>query len=266
MYDLEIEPRQYPIHIRRGQVGHAMLEEYYTALMNGLSWLSAVANAKNVFLKYLSAVAVDDHEYIQMLVDLKNLMMTYFEYYKSDRFRILAVEKTYMAPMYDDIYFGLILDLLIEKTTGSHRGEIEIWDHKFVNNFKSDDDLRLDGQQPKYIMTAQLNGLPVKRAIFNQIRYRKMKDPKPEDLFRRSPLISTQEAINTVWSEATDAAIEINDDKAPIRRTLSYSACKFCFFKRVCMAELAGEPVDTMLKTEYKKRHSPLKDWMLTNG
>ncbi len=266
MYGMQIEPREYPIHIRRGEVGHSVLEQYYLYRKAGLNHTESLHFANEVILLELSETDPEDYETINMLADLSKLMAQYFIYYENDQFNIISVEKMISAPLIEDIDFGLYVDLIVEITTGPHRGEIVIWDHKFVNNFKSNDDLKLDGQQPKYVKTAQLNGIPVKRSIFNQIRYRKMKDPKPEDLFRRSPLISSKKAISTIWNESTTAAVEIAANTHPIRRTLSYSACKFCFFKDLCMTELAGEPVETMLKTNYKTRQRPLKEWMLSNN
>lgn len=265
MYNHGIEPRMYPLHIRRGEVGHAILEKYYTLRMQNFTHYEAVHEANKILLGYLGTAEPDDYQYVEMLADLSKLMAAYFDHYSLDTFKVLAVEEVIVAPMTSKIHFGLILDLMIEIITGPYRGDVEIWDHKFVNNFKSDDDLKLNGQQPKYIKTAQLNGIPIKRAVFNQIRYRKMKDPKATDLFRRSPLISTQQAIETVWEEATDTAVEIYNNSRTLKRTLSYSACKNCFFKDICMAELAGEPVETMRKTNYKPRSRPLKDWMLSN-
>lgn len=270
MYNQELEPTQYSIAVRRGVAGHAVFETYYLSRQNNMSHRAAVDDAMDTLYSIIGSSDPDDIEHTQMLAHLSWLMLKYFDYYSDDTFKVLAVENVFAAPIANDVNFGMYLDVLIERTTGEYRGSIDLLDHKFVNNFKTPQDLKLDAQQPKYIKVTRLNDINVRQAIFNQIRYRKMKDPSPTDLFRRSPLLSTKQAIETVWQEAGDTAVDlylekINDD-FNTRRTLSYSACKYCFFKDLCMAELAGEDTTIMRNTQFQKRKRPLKDWMLSNA
>lgn len=275
MYAEELEPRVYPLHIRRGIVGHKVLETYYKARQEGETHQSAVNLAMATLIGIIGQTDPDDIEESLMLGELSRLLIKYFEFYADDQFKVLAVEATYSAPLVPnpgyDLHFGQILDVVIELTTGPYRGYVNIIDHKFVNNFMSPDELRLNGQQPKYIQTARLNDLPIKDAIFNQIRYRKMKDPKPTDLFRRSPLLSNDIAIRTVWHETKETAIEIYEEHEGIRqvnhrRRQSYSACKWCWFKDLCMSELAGQDTTIMRNAQFQKRRRPLKDWMLSHA
>lgn len=265
MYGDHLEPKQYSLSIRRGTAGHQVLQTYYIARMSGLDHKSAVSEAMDTIYETIRESDPDDYDNAKMLAHLTWLMIKYFEYYQADKFKILAVETLFTAPLINDIEFGMYLDVLIEHTTGEYRGYVDIWDHKFVNNFKSNDDLRLDGQQPKYMKVAKLNNLPIRNAIFNQIRYRSMKNPQYTDLFRRSPLLSSAQAIDTIWSETKQTAIDITEHNIPFRRVLNYSACKNCFFKDLCMTELAGEDTTLMRQSQYQARTSPLKDWMLSN-
>jgi hypothetical protein len=266
MYNQNLEPRKYSIPIQRGIAGHKVLETYYLARYAGESHDVAVNEAMNRLYFIVAESDPDDIEHTQMLAHLSWLLTKYFECYKDDKFKVISVEGVYSAPLINDIYFGMILDVVIELTTGPFCGQYEIWDHKFVHNFMSVDDLRLNGQQPKYIKVARLNNLPIRQAIFNQIRYRKMKNPVPADLFRRSPLMSSDTAIEQVWRDTqTVGQIIMHDNSEPVR-ALNYSACKFCFFKDLCMTELAGEPTEIMRKVQYQKRISPMKDWMLSNA
>lgn len=266
MYNQEIEPRKYSIPIQRGLAGHKVLERYYLSRQIGESHNTATNFAMEALYKIIAESDPDDIEHTQMLAHLSWLLIKYFENYEDDKFRVISVEKMYHAPLIDDIYFGMILDVVIELTTGAFRGQYEIWDHKFVHNFMTVDDLRLNGQQPKYIKVAKLNNLPVRQAVFNQIRYRKMKNPSPSDLFRRSPLMSSDKAIEQVWKDTQTVGQIIKHNNSEPVRVLNYSACKFCFFKDICMAELAGESTEIMRRVQYKKRDSPMKDWMLSNA
>lgn len=272
MYIDELEPRVYSLHIRRGVAGHAVLESYYKCRKVNWNHAASVDYAMDTLREIIKNSDPDDFEHTKMLAQLSTLMNKYFEYYSNDQFKILAVEEVFTAPMVmGSIEFGMYLDVLVEHTSGGFRGSVDLLDHKFVNNFKTPDELRLDAQQPKYIKVTRLNGVQVRQAIFNQIRYRSMKDPKPEDLFRRSPLMSTRQAIDTVWEEATETAVDIYNEhirptEAITRRRQSYTACKYCSFKDLCMAELAGEDTTIMRQMGFQKRSRPLKDWMLSNA
>lgn len=279
MYDEELEPVNYPLHIKRGVAGHKVLETYYLARQRGEDHASAVSAAMSTLVGIIGAVDPEDIEAQKMLGHLSWLLIEYFKFYEFDQFRVLAVETTYSAKFYPpgtwphdkDLNFGVILDVVLERTTGFFRGYVDIVDHKFVNNFLSTDELRLNAQQPKYWKVAQLNDLPIKDAIFNQIRYRAMKDPKPTDLFRRSPLLSSETAINTVWEEARETAVDIYEEEEGIkkpnrRRRQTYSNCKYCFFKDLCMAELNGQDTTIMRNAQFQQRTRPLKDWMLSNA
>jgi hypothetical protein len=273
MYTEELEPIIYPLHIRRGIAGHKVLETYYLARQQGLDHASAVQEAMATLIGIIGQADPEDIDEQHMLGHLSWLLIEYFKFYEDDKFKVISVETAYSAP-FNGIYqisFGMILDVVVEMTTGAFRGYYNIMDHKFVNNFLSPDDLRLNAQQPKYHKVAQLNGMPVKDAIFNQIRYRKMKYPSGTDLFRRSPLLSNSTAIGTVWKEAQQTAVDIYEEETGgrlpnRRRRQSYSNCKYCFFKDLCMAELNGQDTTVMRKAQYQKRSRPLKDWMLSNA
>jgi len=274
MYNQEIEPRKYPLHIQRGTIGHEVLAQYYSYLKDNLNHTAARDFAQDHFVLLVTQSDPNDTERTIMLGELWTTLMQYFDFYQDDstKYKILDVEQLITAEIGPDITFGLYADVIVEHLTGQYRGSVDIWDHKFVTNFKSPEDLRLDAQQPKYIKAAQLSGLPVRAVEFNQIRHRKMKNPSPSDLFRRAPLLSSKTMIENIWKEAGETATDIYLDKIAdtqflsTRRTLSYSACKFCFFKDLCMAELGEEPTEIMRQVQYQKRKRPLKDWMLTNG
>lgn len=271
MYLEELEPAEYSLHIRRGVVGHAILQAYYTARMEGSSHLYAIDVAMDTLYDIIQKSDPDDFEHTKMISHLSKLLIKYFQRYEHDTYKILAVETMLTAPMIDEeIIFGLYADVLAEHTTGEFRGYVDIIDHKFVNNFKSPTELRTDAQQPKYKKTADLNGMPIRNAIFNQIRYRSMKDPSNDDLFRRSPLMLSKTGVDTVWQEAVETATDISQEKITgvhnTRRRQTHGNCKYCFFVDLCMAELAGEDTTIMRQTQFQKRKRPLKDWMLSNA
>lgn len=265
-YNHSLQPRSYGIALTRGIIGHQVLEEYYRALLNGCSPDEASDTAQAKFALYIQQFIVanpTEFDKIEMLSDLMRLMKRYFTFYRdNDNFTVLAVEETYIAPMTTGISYGMKLDVLIQMLSGLYRGETVIMDHKFLYNFKSDDELSIDGQLPKYIKTvAESSGLHVTRGVFNQVRYRELKSPDPEAIFRRTWVKPKREAKDQIWQEQLEASVEIVQNPRPPRRTLSPLVCKNCYFLQICRAELNGEPTETMKKIDYKPLVDRYLDW-----
>lgn len=266
MYDEEIGPKFLPNPLYRGVVGHTALEAYYLVLMEGGTVDQALAAGLDVIRKELTKVVTETpgaYDRIELLAQLDAVLRAYAAYYRVEPFKVLAVEKIYTAPIVvDELAYGLVLDLLIELTTGQFRGDIEVVDHKFVYNFKTSDELELNAQLPKYIKATRDNGIPVARGMFNQIRYRMLKDPDPKKIFMRVPARTSKAAIETIWAEQRDTAIEIANNPAPPRRLLVDHVCKTCFYRQLCKAEMIGQDTTTMRDTLFQKRERPLKNIM----
>lgn len=267
-YNHGLQPRSYGLALTRGIIGHEVLEAYYNMIMAGSSVDDAKHRSLGVldeFILNFSANNLTEYDKIMMLTQLRQLIEKYIDFYgqDGDDFNILAVEKVYTAPVDDDIAYGMKLDMLIEITSGVHRGEIVIMDHKFLYNFKSDEELSIDGQLPKYIRTVagSREGIPVTRGIFNQLRYRELKNPDPEAIFRRTWVKPTRQAKEQIWQEQVDASIEIVHNPRPPRRTLSPLVCKNCYFLQICRADLNGEPTETIKKVDYKPLVDRYLDW-----
>lgn len=256
-FHLGIEPKPDLLSpaLYRGITGHAALEAYYTALMHGSKVDEAKHLAVDVISKELLRVTKEtpeEFERIILLTELKALIELYVEFYRGDTFKVIAVEKEYQAPIMETILYGMKLDLLIQHQTGPYRGDYELMDHKFVYNFKSVAELELDGQAPKYIKTLKKNGIPVGKARFNQIRYRKMKSPKMTDIFSRVPARLFPYKTEAIWEEQRKAAVEITYNPAEPRRTLTVISCRGCYFDEICNADLMGQNTDNLRATRYQ--------------
>lgn len=255
-----------PKHIKdsyyRGSMGHQALDVYYQNLKHGSSVNDAMGAATNVIRKELTRVTKEEPEStsrIRILIQLSSLITDYADHYKVEPFRVLETEKTYTAPITENIEFGLILDLLVEFTAGPYRGDIVVIDHKFVYNFKSTAELEMDAQLPKYIKAVRANGYYVTKGIFNQIRYRTLKAPSPNDVFQRTEVRVNKTSIDNIWQENSDTAVEIHSNPAKPIRTLSPIVCKYCDFQEPCKAELSGLDITNILAANYKKRERPLE-------
>lgn len=243
----------------RGIIGHEALEVYYRALMEGKS----VEEARLAALEYLEKVILsvvthtpEDTSRVILLSELSLLIDAYSRYYGVEPFEVIAVEKVYQAPIGDDLFYGMKLDVLIKYTSGDYRGDFCIMDHKFVYNFKDAPELEMDGQMPKYQKTLRANGIVVGKAIFNQIRYRKINDPVPTQIFRRTPARLNPVKTATIWDEQKEIAQKIVDDeknqKRPLR-TLSLLVCRNCHFYELCNADMMGQKTEQMIAANYQQ-------------
>ncbi len=259
IYDMKITPRVPSIAKYRGTMGHEALAAYYRAMQDGYSLddcLDAAITVLKVETMRIASDSAEDPELVNILKQIKNLLKGYMNYWRVEPFKVLAVEETMTAPINDDAEYLMILDLLVEMTSGKYKGSLVVMDHKFVYNFKSKVELELDAQLPKYIKTCRANGYFVTRGIFNQIRYREQKDQSPEKYFLREDLKSTKTEWDTIWEEQTDAAIEIAAGTRPVRRSLNSYVCKGCDFANLCKAELRGDDITMMANTLFKPRES----------
>lgn len=266
-YNHGLQPRSYGLALTRGIIGHQILEIYYKMIMDGFPVDAAkercLTQLDNFILEF-SANNLTEYDKIMMLTQLRQLIEKYIDFYSegTDKdFRILAVEQTYIAPVDQDVSYGMKLDVLIEILNGVYRGEIVIMDHKFLYNFKSDEELSIDGQLPKYIRTVAGNGIHVTRGIFNQLRYRELKNPDPDAIFRRTWVKPSRQAKEQIWQEQVDASLEIVNNPRPPRRTLSPLVCKNCYFLQICRADLNGDPTATMKKVDYVPLVDRYLDW-----
>jgi CRISPR/Cas system-associated exonuclease Cas4 (RecB family) len=242
--------------IRRGLYGHEALEVFYKAIQAEASW----DDAKQVSLSFLDELLVktitedprntDDQE---MIIDVKSRLDAYFEFYRDkDKFEVISVEKVYRAEITPSIWYGMKADLVIMLLNGVNRGRKVLWDHKFVYNFKSQIDLNLDAQQPKYIRTIGASGINIRQGVFNQIRTRPIKNPTAQDLFARTDASTSKAEIENIWEEQAATAVEIVENPAPPRRTTHQIVCRSCAFNELCKLELRGEDSTSFIIANFQ--------------
>lgn len=261
-YTMSLEPAIGFVNLARyrGNKGHESLAVYYQALLEG----EPRDVARKLALDYLRSEAkkvdqsiINYFDLIKVILGLIPMLERYFDHYVEEPFKIISVEREFSVDFDDTVEYLMITDLLVEWTKGEWRGEPVIIDHKFVHDFKSEGQLKMDGQQPKYVKAVRENGYRAKRAVFNQIRTRDIKNPRHQDLFRRSPLKQTLPEINAVWEEHKETALEIAYDPKKPRRIMQESICKYCVFKDLCHLELTGIDSSNFIQSNFVKRKSP---------
>lgn len=264
-----IEPSYLAVNtpLGTGLLGHSALEAYYTVIKDGGSAKDALVAAKEILTFEVIRLITDEPEQFEQLARVNHLLQlleAYAEHYRNEPFKVLEVEKVFSTSITPDISYGMKTDILVEYTRGDLRGELAVWDHKFVFNFKSEAELNLDVQLPKYIKVLQDNGYPVRRGVFNQLRYREMKDPTFEQLFKRSKLPDPKQIeIDTIWDEQKDTAEEIAAGIPKPRRTQHMLTCKYCPFTGICKTELMGNDISTTIKAEFRPTTYGYTDFVL---
>lgn len=255
---LDVEPKRFSRAITRGLIGHEALEMYYKEMKEGSPLETCKKGMLSVVEGHIKRLLhEEEYELVKVFHHLRKLLDVYAEYYSAEPFRIIAVEDEFSTSITDSIKYALKLDLLIEFTKGEFRGDFAVIDHKFVYNFKSQAELEMDGQIPKYVKTVKDTEYYVTKGFFNQVRYREMANPSPKDLFRRT--ISKPKPIQTerIWTEQHDLAVEIAEVKQRSDydppRSLSYVVCRDCYFQPLCYTELIGEDITEMIHTNFQK-------------
>lgn len=255
-FDLSLEPVYFSEALSRGLLGHEVLAVYYKALKDGVPHDDAVFKARQFLMTYMGGTTYD----LSIVLEVDTILQAYWAYRQGDpNWRILHVEEQFTTFLSNEFEFSMRLDLLVQDLT---TGEIILVDHKFVYDFWTQDDLMLNPQLPKYIGSLRANNIKVDRAILNQLRYRKLKEPTPERLFVHESYTPTNaKVVNVIRDQITksqeiiawrELPLEVRAKKAT--RILNKIVCKSCPVKTLCTAELDGAPIDYLIKSDYKSR------------
>lgn len=253
-YDLNLTPIVRGKAISTGILGHTALAAYYQARKDGATHDNAVDQAISS-LNY----AVSDPDTFEVAMDVNRILTMYFNGYGDEigtTYKVVEVEQQHDVPLTAESTYSMRLDALMFNLK---TGKLELWDHKFVYDFWNFDKLNLSGQFPKYVGALKFDSKDIDVCVLNQLRYRKLKGPSFDDLFKRtvqqpSPLkvkralkeqvIATQEILT--WRELP---IGTRGDLA--KRVLSPMVCNFCPYKNPCMAEFDGNDLKFVLQNEF---------------
>lgn len=256
-YDLNLTPIKQSEALNRGNIAHEVLAVYYKAMQDGVVHDDAVEAAR----KRLGMMLAEGKADLEMATDVDRILLGYWRYYgdESAKYEILAVEQAYDIPLTDESTYVLRLDLLLRNKVTN---EVELWDHKVIYDFWSQDKLNLSGQFPKYVGALRFNGVSVDKCVLNQLRYRKMKTPSPTDLYRRTEQLPSNAKIKRALYEQVTATQEIlawrqhdlDDRNKRATRVLNPRVCDLCNYKNLCQSEFDGGDIKFLVKTEFKQK------------
>jgi len=236
----------------KGNLIHAILEEYYKARMLGDSHEEAVVMGRKALIPAMDTYGME------LIAKVDPLMQAYFNHYQHDNWEILSVEDSFDLPITDDFTMPTRLDLLVKTSDG----KIWIVDHKSTYDFWTTDDIELNAQLPKYVATLRNMGYDVAGAIINQIRTRSVKNNDAADLFRRVKIVPSIAIIRSVLSQQMAASKEITtyrEQPEDIRKAiatpvLNKIVCKYCSFRGLCASEIAGGEIEYLVQNEYQPK------------
>ena len=252
-FDLNIVPKQRSSALSRGILGHEVLQVYYDALREGKPHALAKTEARALLMR-----AMDSYN-LELVTDLDLILGRYWNHYAEidlQEYEILEVENNYDLPLVDDFDYTFRFDLYLKhKLTGKRI----LMDHKFIWDFWNADKIALSPQFPKYVGAMRGNDLAVDECILNQIRYRPIKEPTPDQLFRRSKVIPSNAKIRNALKEQMVSSREIaahrfmpvelrSDHAVGVRNPL---VCNYCEFAQLCASEYDGGDVQYMIQNDY---------------
>ncbi len=264
-YALKLEKKQTSTVLVRGTAGHAVIEAYYREILNGGNHHTALVIAKARFAELAARPeGVGD----EMLVNggFKNMSLGqllfdfYFQHepFVSQGYEVLAVEYDSELSYDEGSSMPFIVDLILRDPYG----KIVVVDHKFIYDFLSDNDVAVSPQIKKYIAALRAQGLPADYGIYNQLRWRKIKDPTSKTQLQTHEFHPNDIEVYRVASEqiaaanqiATLKSLPIEDVEKTVLRVGYKKTCQSCDFMSLCTDDLAGRNTRLTIETDYKPK------------
>lgn len=250
-YGLEIQRNNESDSLTRGKIGHAGMEVFFNALMNGASFIDAKAAA---YAKVMEAM----YDHPILINEIIRCYGFFFDNYPFEGWKVLGVEYEQLLSVDDELTMPFIIDLVIQDPDGY----VWVVDHKFIYDFISDRDCELMPQLPKYFVGMKALGFTVDKMAYSQFRYRTMKEENFENKYRFTPFSFTQTRLMQTITEQVVVSKRIQAAKkmpleqlsAESMRTANKMVCNSCSFRSLCVAELNDWQPNLILNSEYMKK------------
>lgn len=252
-HDLKLEPVHKSDSLSLGITLHNCLENYYRKILQGATRKEALDAAFYVIQQVMLKDAVIAQRAYLMLDG-------YFAVYAEEQrdWKILAVEQDYRIPLTNEYTYVMKLDLLVQDLNDLR---IKIVDHKSTYDFWGEDDFALNMQFPKYIGALRFNGIKADEIVVNQLRTRSLKNPKMDDLFRRTTIKYSDYTIRQALQEQIVASQQIAAYRAlpePLRkqqatRIANRMMCRSCGVKSLCIGEFNGADISYLIEQDYQR-------------
>jgi len=242
-------PNQTPEPFEKGDLGHTILENYYRIKQlsdeTGIRFDSLQVIRDSIQLARVKSIEMDlpDSEVARLL----KIYEGYFEHYLNDSFKILAVEKAFTKPLYEDdsvaIYYEGIIDLLYESKITA----LTVMDHKTKG--KQYSHVERDNQFIGYAWAFDTNWV-----IVNGIGLQK--EPKTQaDRYKRQ-VLSISDALKEQWKKNAVRSIKLflSDVKSQ-DFAMNIAHCKAwggCLFRETCNANDLDVKREILMRMFYQ--------------
>lgn len=259
-----LEPVYQSVALARGLAGHSALEAYFRGVMEGKTKSECETAAKLSLGESMAKAMKDGH--LNLITAITELIPIIDEYMDStglaeflDQVIILGVEVGFDLQLPGGSVLPGRSDLVVKYVKGQWKGETVIVDNKFVYNFWSEEDFRMNSQIPGYI-TGFRDKYPdavIRRGVINQLRHRsnaqerftmtEIKFEKPEML----EILHNHELLADRVLELR--ALPLQEVQKKATRTLSKYTCGTCGFKSLCKTEMQGGNARALIKMDYRE-------------
>jgi hypothetical protein len=258
-----LEPKTLSMALTRGNVGHKALEHFFTGVMEGQSRDKCEALALQYLVDTMSvASSTADMPLMEIITELLPLMKKYFESHTLNTFlssvEILGVEYGFEAELPGGFILPGRADLVVYYKKGQFKGETMPVDNKFVYNFWSEDDFRMNSQIPGYIygLREAMPDRVITRGMINQLRYRK----NAVEQFVMTPIRPEKGEVTEIIANHINCSGRVKELKETpveelrktVRRMLNKYNCKNCGFRSLCKSEITGGNTRELIKMSYQ--------------
>ena len=219
------------VGLSRGTAGHLFFETFFKALLKG-------ATTEDAKMEAISTVAG-----LSNSMDIMALCIEWVDkIWPTLGWKIVAVEIEVRLAISETLVYPCKVDLVVEIN-----GELVLVDHKFLYDFYTQTLIDIFPQMPRYMVNLTANGLPVKYAIYNMVRTRKVNNI--EDRFSQLQTRPNKHRLKQAITEQIEGMKRIERADLVPMHTANKMNCGNCQFADLCSAELRGE--DTKLMREH---------------
>lgn len=243
-----IQKRVFSESLQRGIQGHMLFEVWFRKFQETNSWNEAMLALSDAYetMLHMGLTA----EEIKRAADLQVRVVGFLKNFENTirQWEIIAVEREFRVPIEDpdipDLVYAFTPDLIVR-----HHGAYRIVDWKFPYNFYNATAIRLMPQIPKYIgALREMGWANVKDGVYGFVRYRSLKNPIVNQLYKMEPVTPNRHNIQETWNEYRAVAKEIAvlrsyslpEWAARTKRVGNNLVCNSCAFKELCAAEKEG--------------------------
>lgn len=252
-YAEKLEPVYGSPALEQGNLFHGYVEEYYTnvkAINDGRDFITPTLDELTALRNALLT---------KVLVEGEPLVWEYVSNYLQGQFldvmEILAIEKKFVHAFAPDVNISFKVDIIVRDSNG----EIWVIDHKTMGRMFQPYDYEIRPQLPLYLGALQQMGFPVTRAAYSSVKKKPAKADTITEIYAFTEVTVSPERVQRATNEFITAARRIG-----VRREADVnvwesqalrnpSACQYCIFKKVCIADNLGHSnAQTIREEEFR--------------